>query len=367
MSPLSPKRTILLCLSALLSAASAAVILGQDAGSFTLAKIEVIGLARYAPADVIAVAGLRTGQTIVPAGLDGVARRLAETGLFTSVKYRYVTAGSQLSLTLELAEEAWTIQVVFDNFVWFSDDELTSIVRRTVPSFDRTAPANAGITTFIAQQLQRALDSRGIAGRVEFTPFVDLRSNVKQHVFAVKDAGTALRICALRFDGASPAFADELQRAAALTGTEYSRVFTDGLTNGTLRQIYRRRGYWKAEFAPPLAAAASAGGCGGVVVTLSVTEGVAYAWDRADWSGASAMATTDLDQALGMKTGEVADVFKIDAGLQRMHAAREGLPAAVGDDHAPAATLPGAPHSPFSSPRGHNSTWARSNSRAHGD
>ena len=61
--------------------------------------------------------------------------------------------------------------------------------------------------------------------------------------------------------------------------------------------------------------------CQGVAVTLNVKEGAVYAWDRAEWSGTSALGTDVLDKAMGMKTGEAADATKIDAGLREVHAA----------------------------------------------
>jgi outer membrane protein assembly factor BamA len=157
---------------------------------------------------------------------------------------------------------------------------------------------------------------------VEFTPFVNTRTGEKQHVYAVKDAGDVLKVCALRIEGAAAVSEAELKDAASLVGTDYSRSFTVGLSSGTLRQIYRRRGFWKAEFAPPIAALNQAA-CAGTSVTLRVSEGPAYLWDHAEWSGQSVLTTKDLDARLGLKPGEVADVGKIEAGLRLVHSAYE--------------------------------------------
>jgi outer membrane protein assembly factor BamA len=53
-----------------------------------------------------------------------------------------------------------------------------------------------------------------------------------------------------------------------------------------------------------------------VAVTLNVTEGAPYLWDRAQWTGNTALAADVLDKTLGMKPGEVADVSRIQSGLR---------------------------------------------------
>jgi len=58
-----------------------------------------------------------------------------------------------------------------------------------------------------------------------------------------------------------------------------------------------------------------------VTVTLSVVEGAVYTWDHAQWLVVAALQAADLDSALGMKSGEVVDVIRLDAGLRSVHAA----------------------------------------------
>ena len=60
-------------------------------------------------------------------------------------------------------------------------------------------------------------------------------------------------------------------------------------------------------------------------VTLRVDEGAPYTWGRADWSGVSAISTKELDAALGMKPGDVADVAKIETGLRQVRDAYRHL------------------------------------------
>jgi outer membrane protein assembly factor BamA len=48
-------------------------------------------------------------------------------------------------------------------------------------------------------------------------------------------------------------------------------------------------------------------------------------WDRAEWRGVSAITTKELDAALGLKPGDVADVTKIETGLRQVRGAYRHL------------------------------------------
>ena len=295
------------------------------AGTHRVAGIEVIGAPRLTPAGVQTLSGLKTGQSIGVPDLDTVVRRLAETGLFKNVRYRYVTAGTALTLTLEVEEEAWTTPVVFDNFIWLSDDELLKAVRERVPTFDGTAPATEAVTTYLKSVLQSVIDARKIDGRVEFMARVHNRSRRRQFVFSVTVAGQAPPLCAMRFAGASPDVEPELQKAIkSEIGAAYSRALLADYADGLFADVYRRRGQWRARLGALSAAAGENAGCRGVAAVLQVAEeGPRYAWDRAQWTGQTALTPAELDALLNIKAGDLADVSRIDAGLLRMRAAYE--------------------------------------------
>ena len=291
---------------------------------FRLTRVDVTGANRYTAADVTTVSGLRVGERVSAASLQATAQQMSRTGLFKSVRYRYLTTASDMTVTFEIEEEAWTKPVVYDNFIWFSDEELTKGLREAVPSFDGTAPANQGASAFIAQALQRIVDARGITGRVEFISRVNLATGVDQHIFSVKVDGPSMKICALRVAGASAVSEGDLQSETRdVIGTDYSRSFLVDLANGTLRQAYRRRGHWAATFGPPAASMPGAGGCPGIAVSVTVDEGPAYRWERAEWSGAAAIPASELNRALGMASGAPAGLTAIDDGLRRVHTAYE--------------------------------------------
>jgi len=47
----------------------------------------------------------------------------------------------------------------------------------------------------------------------------------------------------------------------------------------------------------------------------SLEEGAIYIWEKSAWSGNQVLTTPELDSALGMKSGEVANGIKFDKGI----------------------------------------------------
>ena len=288
-----------------------------SAPALQLGVVTVTGARRYADADVIKLSTLKSGQPITASDLDVVVKKMAGTGLFASLTPRYATAGNRLDVTFEVEEPAWTMPVVLDNFVWVSGEDLLAAIRQDVPTFDGTLPVNGEVTAYLTGVLQRILDARKIRGRVEFALHNDLSTGKSRYLFSVKDTG--LTVCAFRVTGAAAIPEAQLVEATSeLMRRDFSRLYLMDLANGTLRTMYRQRGYWRAEFGEPVVAVNAPGACPGVSVSLPVNEGVAYVWERADWSGASVLTARELDPALGLKRGDVADLTKIEDGLRRV-------------------------------------------------
>ncbi len=292
---------------------------------FQLGAVSVTGVSRYTPAEVTRLSALKAGQPVRPSDLDNTVKQMSSTGLFASLKYRYTTSGNRLDVTFDIEEPPWSMPVVFDNFVWLRDEELLAAVKQDVPTFDGTLPINSEVTSYMTGVLQHLLDERQIRGRVEFALHNSQTTGKNQYLFSVK--GTGLGVCALRVTGASVIPESQLVEAAAeLTRRDYSRLYLTELANGTLRTMYQQRGYWRAEFRDPIATLGTApDACAGVSVTLRVDEGAPYMWDRAEWRGVSAITTKELDAALGLKPGDVADVTKIETGLRQVRGAYRHL------------------------------------------
>src|SRR5262249_53953554 len=63
------------------------------------------------------------------------------------------------------------IPCVFDNFVWFKDQEIINEIRNDLPSFDGTAPETGDSINKILGALERMLKKKGLPKEVEYVFF----------------------------------------------------------------------------------------------------------------------------------------------------------------------------------------------------
>jgi outer membrane protein insertion porin family len=285
---------------------------GQVAKGTRLSRIEFAGLQSRTQDEAVAASGLQVGQEIDIATLDAAAQRLLDSGLFKGLSYRLRARAGQAVVIFTVEEDKRAaVPVVFDNFVWFSDEELMKAVRGQVPSYDGTAPDSA--VNGIKRALRELLQARKIAGSVEY--MLSDTSGKTEHVFSVE--GVKMPICAIHYTGATAIQEDELvKNSKPLMAEDYRQSFVLAFAKANLIPIYRERGHLRARFQPPQAKQEAEGKCkDGVAVTIGVEEGPIYSWDRAEWSGNAALTTAELEARLGMKAGELANGLKIDKGI----------------------------------------------------
>lgn len=297
-----------------------------------IAKIEFNGLDRLSPQQAMETSALEAGQTFELALLDAAAQRLMDSGLFKSVSYRTHGDHGQITITFQVEEtKGGDSRVVFDNFVWFSDEELFAAVRRDVPTFTGTAPDNGATIDAIKRALRGLLQEHHIDATVEYMTSQDSPTSiVQEHVFSV--SGVSLPVCTIHFPGASGISETRLiENSKGLTGGAYSKKFSSLFAVNNLFPLYRELGQLRATFAPPSGKPENGTNCkSGVEVTIPVDEGLVYNWDKADWSGINALTAQELNAALGMKAEQPANGLEFDKGLLAVHKAygRKGYLAA---------------------------------------
>jgi outer membrane protein assembly factor BamA len=323
-----PRRQPALMTCLLILLASAWVAARQDSVESDpprpLIELHFDGLQRYAHDDIVRFTGLQIGQPITEARLTSLAQQLADSGLFTGIRYQYTTTEKGLVARFTVSEPQWTIPVVFDNFIGISDEELIAAVARYVPAFDGTAVADGATNNLIGTALQHVLADLDRPGRIVVIPRVNVEQNWTRYAFAVTETGRDMSICAIDVPGATGGHREALHKAlAGLLGEPYSRSALQILLNGSLLDYYRNRGYWGATFGEPQAALDE--GCTGVSVALPVTEGVVYRTAGIRWEGNVALSDVQLDSAMDLAPGAVATRVQIEDGLLNVRNAYERI------------------------------------------
>ena len=285
-------------------------------GARRIARIEFEGLHNLTSENVITMTGLKVGDSFSVAALDSAAQHLVDSGLFKNVGYRTKTAGASVTITFQVEElKSNDSPVVFDNFIWFSDEELNATVKRVLPSFTGSVPDTGNTTEMIRQALQELLSSNKRPGTVEYS------LTETGHVYRI--SGITLPLCTLHFPGAQDVSEEKL--AATMkseTDQNYSREAAAAFPQYGLYPLYYELGHLRATFGAAVAKPDTTAKCeNGVDLTIPVNEGLLYCWASSQWSGNQVLTPAQLDGALGMKAGEIANGKKFDKGKHEVEKA----------------------------------------------
>lgn len=309
-------RGYLSTLLALVCLSPGAASLSAQKGQNVIDQILVEGTTRFSKAQISLASGLKAGQPADDPVLSAAADRLAKTGEFSEVVYRYATLNGKMTVTFKVTDDPKTLLCTFDNFVWFSPDEMERAVRAEVPLYDARMPFDSEVPRAVAQALEHLLAQRHISGPVTFVaaakaigaPPTEIRFSAQ---------GNLPQITSVEFTGGplGPEFFT-VQRGR-LVGHPFSAAYAHLMAANDLDTIYHNHAYLRAHFNDAqvtFVPGASEADPGGVKVVFTVTPGEQYMWHGTDWQGNNVYAAADLDGNLAMKDGEPAAADKISAG-----------------------------------------------------
>jgi outer membrane protein assembly factor BamA len=290
----------------------------QAPAAAPLAAVSFAGSRRFSAEQLQTASGLAPGRPVTRDDLQAAADRLAATGLFTSVRYRFATGPEGVRVEFQL-EDAPTVPVVFDNFPWFTDDELRQALQQRLGLFDGTAPEAGSYVEAIGAELEKLLAERGVQARVEHRLLARPEGNGLEQLFRV--IGPVSPVVRVEFSdplaGNDPHIAERL---GDLIGKPFSRYATEVFLIEQVRPVYLSHGYLRVELGTPEARLEGNPNRPqpGLVVRVPVTPGPVYHWCGASWSGNSVLRAEELDRLLGLREGQVADGVALAGGWERI-------------------------------------------------
>src|ERR1700735_210200 len=288
------------------------------AGAAHLDSVTVTGSKKFGSGEIASAIGLRAGATINRDDLQAAADRLAALGPFSNVQFHFTTVESGVRATYEVSD-APGVPVSFDNFPWFTDEELTAALKRTVLLFDGSAPQRGTILDAMSGALEKLVQTRGVLGNVSHT-LVNLPLGGQRIQFRVE--GTDLVVKSIEFSDALATTDRHVQQSASdLIGKSYSRSAIELFEFEQVRPIYLAHAFLHVQFGAPSARVTSDSAqpaSGGVVVVAPIVPGPAYKWGGGLWNGNSVIPTRDLNAMVDLKLGDVADGNKIAALWERI-------------------------------------------------
>ena len=322
---MKPLACSLLFLSLLLPSASAQK---PSAGNRTAAANKLIalkatGTSRYTDQEILAASGLHIGQPAADGDFKEAIQLLGNSGLFRDLSYTYSASAAGVKLELQLADTdpSKLVPARFENFVWFTDDQLLTAVQRRVPLFKRLLPLTGNLPDHVEEALQAILTESRFPGRVDY-----LREGQDQNggplvAIAYRVEEVTIQIHGFEFPRATPEQSSLLTTAARLAvGGSYVRSGLAAVARLDLLPVYLQRGYLKAAFGPsdarvlPQPASAPDAQSSAelqVDAIIPVSPGKMYSTSGVDWKGNSAVPTSELAPLLHLTAGQPTDAVRL--------------------------------------------------------
>jgi outer membrane protein insertion porin family len=300
----------------------------------SIAGINVTGTRKFPTDQIITAGGLKIGDVVSAEQIQAAADRLAALGIFSTVSYRFSSKGDAISLEFQV-QEAPTVSLSFDNFPWFTDDELAAAIRQDVGLFTGESPESGTMVDQIGNALDKLLASRHIKGNLTHQLVAPPAGEAMILQFRVDDP--ALRITSVKFGDPLAGDSERLKdRVSDIKGQPYSRFAIEVFENEQVRPLYASKGYARAKIGPPqphISGNADDSAGSNIEVLIPIMPGPVYLWNGVAWHGNAIVPSANLDGLVGMKPGEVADGMKVEAlwrGIQLEYGNRGYLDAKLG-------------------------------------
>jgi outer membrane protein assembly factor BamA len=291
-------------------------------GTARLDSVVFAGSMRFTSEQIATAIGLHPGTTVGRDELQGAADKLAALGLFTNIQYKFATVLGGVKVTYQVSDVP-ALPVEFDNFPWFSDEELSAGLKASGILFDGGAPSKGTVLDAISAALEKLLDARNVHARVSHELIAHPFNNQSVQEFRVENAD--LTIQKVDFSDALAQNDHVVQeRLPDLIGKPYSRSRVELFEFEQVRPVYLARAYLKVQFAEPVAHFAANPTnplSGQLIVAAPINPGVAYAWGGVQWKGNDSVSAQDLNKSSALLPGEPADGNKIQSLWETARAA----------------------------------------------
>lgn len=289
-----------------------------------LIAIKATGSKRYSEEAIAAASGLQLGTPVNDDEFKKAARRLGDTGVFTDVAYSFSYSSAGTRVEFQVTDVEKFVPVHFEDFVWFSDDELLRNIKEHVPLFNGELPLSGHMADEVSDVLQAMMVEHSIPGHVEYLRSGKSDGPVDSILYQVENV--LIEIRNVEFTGASETELPSLIAASKrVFEREYSRTVLYALVQHQLLPVYHARGYLQATFGPPQPkvvkqpAAESDEGLRNLTivdVTFAVTPGEQYKLKGIEWSGNQAFSTDVLEKMVRAVPGQPANTVRLNDNLE---------------------------------------------------
>jgi len=291
-------------------------------GTARLDSVLVAGSMRFTSEQIVAAIGLQPGATVGREELQGAADKLAALGLFSNIQYRFSTVANGVKVTYQVSDVP-ALPVTFDNFPWFTDEELAAGIKSSGILFDGGAPTKGTILDAMSGALEKLLDAHNVHARVSHEVIAQPFNNQSVQEFRVENTDLTIQ----KIDFSDPLAQNDRvvqERLPDLIGKPYSRSRVELFEFEQLRPVYLTHAYLKVQFGQPqahFAANPTNQLSGQLIVAVPIDVGVPYLWGGVQWKGNDSVPAQELNKFSALLPGDPADGNKIQSIWETARAA----------------------------------------------
>jgi outer membrane protein assembly factor BamA len=290
------------------------------AQSYQLKTITFAGYVGASQAELLAASRLHAGDSVNQAGMNAAAQRLTDTGLFANAQFRF--DGEELHFDLTPVDDI--VPVRFENFAWWDDATLTSMLAARVPLFKGSLPPGSAMQARVIDALTALVSGQQVNAMVAASTQQDPTSGIVTGV-RFRITSPSIQVGAVTFEGASAGLSEQLEAAVAKAalGKDFSSEATPVSLTAATRTLYRNLGYLEVQ-ATQLSRRAPVleGDAVRVPVTLTVQEGPQYRLDAIVL--VKTVKGVDMPKTLPLKPGDVVNEGRLHQELSGIVAPLKG-------------------------------------------
>ncbi|MEQ1885973.1 MAG: hypothetical protein ABL967_12995 [Bryobacteraceae bacterium] len=280
-----------------------------------LESLAVEGATRIAPTKIIAMSGLRTGQQVGLEDFDAARERLAATGAFENIGYRFTPSktGGGYDAILDVLETGPLFRYRFEDLP-ASDEALRAVLVKQEPLLGDAIPVNNKVLERYERALGEFLGGKVVVeGRLHSD-----RPGEPQVVF--RPPGDRPRVSEVHILGNQVLPLERLAErfAQAVIGLPYLEADIRSALDKAIRPMYEAKGRIRVSFPKVTAEKSKEEGVEGISVTATVEEGAEYKLGTVRYSNVPAQETGALDKLAAFPANDTADFDVINAGLERI-------------------------------------------------
>lgn len=285
-------------------------------------SLKVQGNKTFSAAGIIEFSGIRVGQRADAATFEAARVKLANSGVFERVGYKYAPApGGGLDAVFEVIEIPQVFPYRFEELP-ASQEEMVAYLKKSDPLFAERIPATKEFLTRYARALETFLKAKGLKEGVISKLVPDTGD---QLVVIFRPDRPLPTIAQVSFQGneAVPTAALQIAMNQIAMGAIYKEELVRQYLETTIRPIYEQRG--RLEVAFPKVTAKAAIENIGMNVLIEVVEGPSFDIGEILLRGVAGD-PKPLYQTLILQPGDLANMTEVATAIKRARAflVREG-------------------------------------------